>query len=79
MIAGTAPLLVEVVMEGEVVVGETTTMVTGGTVVAPGGVALPTTIVGERMGRLSGLSSSCSQGPSPRRTNPQQVTISEIY
>ena len=65
-------------MEGEEVVG-ITMMVTGGTVVAPGGVALPTTIVGGKMDRLSGLSSSCNQGPSLRKTNPQQVTLSEIY
>jgi hypothetical protein len=70
MIAGTAPL-VEVVMEGEVVVGGITTMVIGGMVVA--------TIVGGRMGQVSGLSSNSSRGPNLRRTNPQLVMITEFY
>ncbi len=70
--------LVEVVMEGEVVVGGIPTMVIGGTVVAPGGVALPTTIVGGRMGQLSGLSSNSSRGQSLRRTNRQPVMIIEF-
>ena len=75
MIAGTAPL-VEVVMEGEVVVGGITTMGTGGTVVAPGGVALLTMTDGERMDQLSALSFSFSRGPSHGKTNLQLVMTS---
>ena len=74
MIAGTAPL-VEVVMEEVVEVGGITTMVTGGTVVAPVGAALRTMIDGERMDRLSDLSSNFSRGQSHVMTKLQQVRI----
>ena len=79
MIAGTAPL-VEVVMEEVVEVGEITTMVTGGTVVAPVGAALRTMIDGERMDRLSGLSSNFSQGQNHVMTKLQHVvlTLAEV-
>ena len=74
MIAGTAPL-VEVVMEEVVEAGGITTMVTGGTVVAPVGAALRTMIDGERMDRVSDLSSNFSQGQNHVMTKLQQVRI----